>query len=354
MTLPNAVRAALAASLFALPIYADFSYQETSRITGGAVVGMMKFAGAFSKDARKATEPIETTISLKGNRMSTKSVDNATIIDLDQQTITTIHYANRTYSVITFDQMRQAMEEAAAKMKQSGPAPQGTDASFDIKVNDTHQHRTIGGVETHEMVLTFLMNAKDQKSSATGGLDMTTDMWIAPDVPGYGEVRAFHRRMAEKLNWMPGANPLINRPDMQKAMAELYAEQGKLDGMPLETTVRMGGHMEGVPADNGDSGNRQQTREQSSPPPTSVGGALAGALGGRFGLGRKKKQDDTTETTTTSTTTTTTTSSTGSLMEMTSSVTGHSTGPVDPAVFDVPSGFNKVEENLANPSRRRR
>ncbi len=356
MTFSLAARAALAAGLCVFPLSADFTYNETTRITGGALVGMMKFAGAFSKDARKATEPIESSISIKGNRMFRKSLDNATIIDLDQQTITTIHYAARTYSVLTFDQMRQQMEEMAAKMKQSGPAPAGADASFDIKVNDTHQHRTIGGQDTHEMVLSFLMNAKDQKSGATGGLEMTTDMWIAPDVPGYREVRDFHRRMAEKLNWMPGANPLINRPDMLKAMSQLYAEQSKLDGMPLETIIRMGGRMDNVPADNGDNGNRQQTRQQSSPPPTSVSGALAGALGGRFGMGRKKKQEDTTETTTTSTTTTTTTSNSASasLMEMTSSVTGHNTSPIDAAVFNVPSGFNKIEEDLANRSRRRR
>lgn len=361
MTLSRAAGAALAAGLFALPLFADFSYQETTRITGGAMVSMMKFAGAFSKDARKATEPIQSSISIKGNRLLRKSADMATIIDLDQQTITNIHYADRTYSTVTFEQMRQQLEEMSAKMKQSGPAP-GADASFDIKVNDTHQHRTIDGQDAHEMILTFLMNAKDQKSGATGGLEMTTDMWIAPGVPGYDEVRDFHRRMATKLNWFPGANPLINRPDMMKAMSEMYGEASKLDGMPLESIVRMGGHMEGVPADNGgDTSARQQTRQPSSVPPTSVSGALAGALGGRFGLGRRKKHDETaetTETTTSTTTTTTTTSQTtsaaGSLMEMTSSVTGHSTAPVNAAVFDVPAGFNKIEEDLNNRSRRRR
>src|SRR5690349_9976049 len=35
--------------------FADFSYQETSTITGGAIAGMLKVVGVFSKTAR---EPI--------------------------------------------------------------------------------------------------------------------------------------------------------------------------------------------------------------------------------------------------------------------------------------------------------
>jgi len=40
---------------------ADFTYESTTKITGGALVGMMKFAGAFSKDARKMMDAIPST-----------------------------------------------------------------------------------------------------------------------------------------------------------------------------------------------------------------------------------------------------------------------------------------------------
>src|SRR5947207_13867440 len=44
---------------FAMPfsLLADFQYTETTKITGGSLVSMMKFAGAFSKEARQATDP---------------------------------------------------------------------------------------------------------------------------------------------------------------------------------------------------------------------------------------------------------------------------------------------------------
>jgi len=49
----SAVTAILVCIAAAL-LNAGFFYEQTSKITGGAMVGAMKFAGAFSKDARKA------------------------------------------------------------------------------------------------------------------------------------------------------------------------------------------------------------------------------------------------------------------------------------------------------------
>ena len=47
-------------------LLADFSYEQTSKITGGAIAGMMKVVGAFSRQAR---EPIRSTVAVKGDRM---------------------------------------------------------------------------------------------------------------------------------------------------------------------------------------------------------------------------------------------------------------------------------------------
>src|SRR5581483_10418198 len=97
-------------------LYADFTYEETSKITGGALVSIMKFAGAFSKDARKANEPINSTIAIKGNRMVRKGQMSASITDLDAETITTINFERKTYSTMTFAQMKQAMDDAMKQM----------------------------------------------------------------------------------------------------------------------------------------------------------------------------------------------------------------------------------------------
>ena len=330
-------------------VYADFTYESTTRITGGALVGMMKFAGTFSKDARKVMDPIPSTTSIKGNRMLHKTADSASVIDLDKETITHIDYTRKTYSVMTFAQMKQAMDEMSQKMQQQkGGGGQQVDAQFDIKVNDTGNRKTINGNATHEVIMTFTMQGTDAQSGAKGGMDMVTDMWIAPKVAGYDQVREFQRRMGQKIAWTPGANPMINRPDMQKAMAQLSKEGSKMDGMPVYETVKMGGKMEGMP----DSPPPQSSRS-SNPPPTSVGDALGSALGGRLGgFGRKKK--DTPPPADSNAGSPDSNSASGSLMEMTMEVTSYSSAPADPASFEVPAGFSQVQEDPMHPNRRQR
>jgi len=69
------------------PLLADFTYQETSTITGGMMASMMRVAGVFSKQAR---EPIQSTVAVKGDKMMHRSNNHASIIDIGAQTITTI------------------------------------------------------------------------------------------------------------------------------------------------------------------------------------------------------------------------------------------------------------------------
>ena len=93
-------------------LLADFTYQETSTITGGMMMSMMRVAGVFSKQAR---EPIQSTISVKGDRMVHRSANHASVIDLGSSTITTIDFQKKQYSVMTFDEMKQMMEQTVAE-----------------------------------------------------------------------------------------------------------------------------------------------------------------------------------------------------------------------------------------------
>ncbi|MFL6350648.1 MAG: hypothetical protein ACJ74Z_02185 [Bryobacteraceae bacterium] len=370
MTVVRSVATAILACCAVPCLYADFSYQQTTRVTGGAMVGMMKFAGAFSKDARKAMDPIKSTTSIKGNRMVHRTADSASVIDLDKETITEINYAKKTYSVATFAQIKQAMDQMAEKAReqkgnsteQKGTSGEQVDMHFDVKVNDTGQSKVINGNNAHRMIMTMTMQGADAKSGAKGGIDMTTDMWIAPQVSGYEEVRHFYRRMSEKLEWTPGANPIMmSRPDMARAMAQLYKEGVKLDGMPVYETIKMGGKMEGSPNASGsesqsESQSQRQASRDSAPPPTSVTGALGAALGGRLGgFGHHKKQAAPPDSDSNApagpagsgnAAATGPNSASGSLIEMTTEVLSYSSGPADAAGFEVPSGFSQVQEPL--------
>ena len=331
----------MAVAVLQLP--ADFTYRETTTITGGAMLSMMKVVGVFSKQAR---EPVQSTVAVKGEKMLHRSQQQATVIDLAAQTVTTIDSQKKTYTVMTFEEFRQMMEQMSAKMQKS--QDQGGKMEFKVSAKDTGNTREIAGYQAKELVLRMEMQATDQKSGQQGSMVISSDIWLAPSVAGYAEVRAFYTRMGEKLAFNPGGGMFMSSPEASKNMGELYKEIGKLDGIPVLQTISMGGA--GQPGSGDTSaqqggGQQQQQQQQQQQPAArpSLGGALGGALGGRFGLGKKKQQDDQASTGQQSQPQQQGNGNPGSLMEATTEMSGFSSAPVDDSMFAVPAGFKKVE-----------
>jgi hypothetical protein len=261
------IRPALALGLcLALPstCFADFRYDETTKITGGSLVSMAKFAGAFSKSARSITDPVNSTILVKGNRMAHINQESTEIIDLDQETITNIDNVKKQYSVVTFAEMKAAMEEAVKKaQQQAAAAPAATptntapppEMKFKVSVTNTGASKQVAGLPATESILRMSVDAKDQTSGKTGGMAMTNDMWMAPEIPGYDQVRDFNRRLAEKMGSMMGSSMrslmspqmLSAQPGMASGMADMTKEMSKLKGVPVSQIMRMGSTLDGTP-----------------------------------------------------------------------------------------------------------
>lgn len=316
--------------------HADFQYQSTSRVTGGALIQMMRFVpggGALK-------EPQVSTVAVQGNRLVRKSKRQAEIIDLDKRAITTIDFQKRTYSEMTFEQMKQMLEQmssAMAQKKQQDGEKVNLDVDADVK--NTGQTKTINGMEAHQMIVTMTMSAKDPQSGQAGAMKMNSEMWLAKDIPGAAEMRDFYGRMAKELDWAPtGMGGMMNRPDVNRAMAKMMAEGEKMDGTPVEQVIRIGAEGSGAPGDEQTSKN---TQESSARPSVgdAVGAALGSKLGGFGGFGRKKKQDSAA----TEAKPAEAQQTGGSLIEMTVDSSDFSTGAVDASLFAVPAGFKQVE-----------
>jgi hypothetical protein len=349
-------------------LLADFSYEENSHITGGAIVGMMKFAGAFSKSARDITKPTISSVSVKGNRMVRTSDRTMNIIDLDAETITDVDFEKKTYSVITFEQMKQAMQRAAdqanRKMAEEKPQPpaannSNVDVNWKLDIKETGEKKNINGLDTKEVVMTITMEGTDQKTGQSGAMDTVSDMWLTPKVPGYDEINDFHIRMAKKLAWVPSSLPVF-RPDMMKGMSALATEGSKLKGVPVMQVVRMGPHgakLTGPPSDpstsQGPTAGQVAGRaagDQAESSATSRLGRLGGfgGLGGLGGFGGKKKKtsDDPPPPSQDPAA-----ANGGALMEMTVELTNYSSASVDPSKFEVPGGFKKIESPIERAPR---
>jgi hypothetical protein len=361
-------------ALAAASARADFSYEQTSKITGGMMAGMMKFAGAFSKQAR---EPIQMTVSVKGDRLSTASAHHISIIDLNAETMTDVDLDKKTYAVITFAEFTRAMQQMSEKM---GEKTGDGSMNFKADVKQTGATRNINGFQTKETLLTLEIEGQDKKSGEKGAMTVVTDMWLAPNLPGYEEVRSFYTRMAQKLAWAPGMGGMGammgRQAGMMKGMSEMYKQASKLEGVPVLQVVRMGGMAGGMSeadmAKMQEAQAQNQQQQQQAPPPPSAGdvagnaasgaalgrmgklGGLAGAAGGFGGFGRKKKQQQQDEPQPQQQAQTPPPPAPGSmgatppgtLMEMTTELTAFSSAPVHSSKFAVPAGFKQVDHEM--------
>jgi len=358
-------------------LFADFQYQQTTKITGGFLASMARFGG------KQATEPTTSTIAVKGNRMVHLSPRSAEIIDLDKETITHVDFDKKTYSVMTFAEMKQMLQDAAKQMQQrDGEMP---DVSFTASVRETDKAKDVNGVSTKEYILTMAMNATDQKTGQAGAINITNDMWMAPEVPGYEEVREFQRRMGAKLGEMftPGSNPMMSmRPGMGKGLAEMAKEMSKLKGTALLTVTRMGSTADGKPLPAASEAPELSAQSQAQMPnmgeaaghaaegaatgaATSaadsamgrLGHSIPGGLGGFGGFGKKKQQPQQPPPDQQQTQQAGNRPAAGAgtggglLMESTTEMSGFSAGSVDASKFDVPAGFKQVQPEMGRRGR---
>ena len=206
--------------------------------------------------------------------------------------MTDVDLEKKTYAVITFADFGRAMQKMSEKMGQKN---QDAQVQFKADVKQTGATKSINGFQTKETVLTLTIEGQDQKSGNKGGMNIVTDMWLAPNLPGYEEVKQFHARMAQKLAFTPGMGGLGGmmgqQAGMAKGMSELYKEASKIDGVPVLQVIRMGGTMEGMSeADMARMQQEQASQPPPPPPPTAgdvAGSAATGAAASRMGKARR-------------------------------------------------------------------
>jgi hypothetical protein len=361
---------ALLSLTLALPatLYAgDYTYQQTTQITGGSLLQMMKTAGVFSSQARHMGDPIVSTIYLKDNQLANVSPDNIQIIDLDKETITQIDVQKKTYTVMTFAQMKQGIESASAQMQQQ-PAPQpaqpaaNPDAqnvkmSFDVNVRNTGAQKEISGLESSESILTLMLNATDTQTQQSGSMAITNDMWMVPAIPGYDQVADFYKRFGAKMSDSSVAlgfdfsKMLSQNPGAGQALNEMAGEMQKLQGVPILQVMRMGTTVNGQPLPAA-----SEAPLPAAPPPPSAGqvakSALTSMIPGHFGFGKKSSPppDQAPDPNAGQSPAGAPAQPTSAiLMETQITTSNFSSAPVDPSHFAVPAGYKQVQAPVLAP-----
>jgi hypothetical protein len=290
-------------------VSADAAYQDTTQITGGTLVQMLRSIPFMPKSAKQVLEPMVTSIELRGNQLARRSTMSTEIIDLDHETITRTDNERKSYTVTTFDELRQAFKETSKKLADANNGPNEPVAAaeprrqpqykvtFEVSVVDTGTSKPVNGVPAREQVLTMKAHVTpvdpapaDQAQSVT--YSVITDIWSAPEPPEMRAIDDFYVRYGKKLaqgidgaailkSLQPGLNqsgmsslfasqPGVGAamPDMMKKMA---VEMEKIKGVRLLTVTRVGG--EGMVAPSADAA--RTTAANSSGSAMSNAGTMA-------------------------------------------------------------------------------
>ena len=383
--------------LLAAPLagYADSSYQHTSQVTGGQFINAIKNIPFAPKSVKALTEPTSETTMVHGNQKAIVSRDYTEIWDLDKEVIIHIDNTKRTYSVVTFADMRKMIAEMPAKMAemqqqmkaqqaqmkqqqgQTPAVPPNLKFDFTVDVKDTGLTKLIDQYNAKQQIMTMKMTVTDTNNPGTNIVYAFTDeIWTTQDLPAeMKDVRDFDMRFGQKLMQGMDAKDLMGtmanfRNGGQMAMAQLFGAQpgasdafaemqkqlAKITGTRLVEITRMGGSGTGIDNQqgaagangsqaasnnaNGSNGNTSTTNVGS--PSSMLGGALMGAW-------RKKKaqqQQDNPPPASTTPAGTPGQPQDVTLMEMTVSTHAFSSAPVSTAVFQVPAGFKQVESPM--------
>lgn len=230
---------------------------------------------------------VVNTVVVKGNRKATVDGDTGEIVDLDEEKIYSLDFKRKTYRVLTFEQFRRQMEEnmkkVEAQMKdlqaeQQAEAQQPKkEFEMDFSVTESGQKTTIAGYDCREVVSTLTLREKGKTLEQSGGMVITSNIWLAPRVSALQEVVDFDRRYGEKLMG-PAQMAQVEQmmaafamyPGLKDAMMRSAAEMEKMDGTALLTVTKI----ENV-AGPEQMEQRQKAGEEETPP-TGVGGLVGG------------------------------------------------------------------------------
>jgi len=184
---------------------------------------LVKFEGMLGKvvnlfGGRAAREGVRTSVAVKGDRKASISDSAGQIIDLKEEKIYDPDVKKKTYKAITFAELRRRMEEARKKAEEdakkaqaeqkTAPPPADNkdqkqlDVDFDLK--ETGQKKAINGFDTREIVMTITLREKGKTLEQSGGMLLTSDIWMASRIAAMQEIADFDIRYARQL-----AGPMI-------------------------------------------------------------------------------------------------------------------------------------------------
>ncbi len=296
------VGAVTALLLLAAVAQADITIKST--VTSKGIVGLTNMEGNTEQMISGGKSKTFSTMKLTNKVMkfmgAGKPQESASIIRLDKELIWELKPKDKEYTEMTFAQMKADMEKALAESQKDKTKYQkehpndSVSIRTEFKVDKTGKTQTIAGQNTSETILTMLVYAKNAESGEQGTMKLTMDLWLAKDIPGAEDFKAFHEEAASKLGFTGRGQQSMD--GMLTAFGvdprELYRHTKDLEGMPLMSVVSLGAIPDSTQtAKKGEVKEEKKDTEAEQSDEGSKGGVTK-KLGGLFGKKKESKSEE--------------------------------------------------------------
>ena len=185
------------------------------------------------------------------------------IVDLAEEKVYELDLKKKSYTVMTFAELRQQLKEAqekaqrdaekaakeeAGKEKEKAKEPDQKAPEMDVEldVKETGERKAIAGYDAREVVMTISVHEKGRTIEDRGGLIVASDMWLGPEIPAMRELAEFQLRFWKAIApEAPGMSPeqlatvVAMYPLVKQAMDRLNREQVNMKGTPLLTVTTL-------------------------------------------------------------------------------------------------------------------
>lgn len=360
--LPALVLALLLASTAA----ADVTIQETtvSEGLGGFGNGTTHRTTIVAGDASRSEDEATYTGRFKTIAGGGKPRTSVSITRIDKEVVWDLDPQKKTYSQLTFAEMRELMAKGLAGADAAGRDAGAEDAemTFTVNVRRTGAKQDVNGLPAEQAVVTCVGRPRDAGADAKDReVRFVMDMWLTKDAPGAKEMAGFSRRFAAKMGLDPQLSNIGGTVQQMYggAMKELAARMKDLDGYPVRSTFTIDGAA-GPPAASGQetaarTAEREREKAQAEADEKTqdrqdagavgaaaasgegVTGKLGGLLGRKLGgiaqrkaaekAGKSAGEKDSPG------------AAGGHMFKVVTEVTGISTSPAPAGSFEVPAGY---------------
>jgi len=338
-------RTAQAAVVFTLvaargAVAQDVQYKTVTRMDLGTGMNIaLKLAGASE---------FTSTSYVKGKKMRTESDKSATIYDIERSRFIMINDANKTYIVAPLSQMTAAVREMTSstnvrsdngqfKATAQDSAGNKADFTFHLSVDPTNETQNVNGQDAKRAFITIETDVKvtpegETKATDAGKLEILIDSWTANGGPAYTAVRNFQQSMSKELReQMVAGNKGLTaafaaNPEMGEAMKKAAAEQAKVDGIAMRSTMYFVLVPPSLKFDR-DEVLKPQDNGAGATAKKALGGMLSGALRGAKKETKSDAPADPHQAT---------------LMKMTTEIRDVQTTSLPASLFEPPAGYREV------------